>query len=215
MTASNLPERLLPAFRRAGETLLACRCNNSHSGNLSVRCGDDVVITRTGAMLGTLASDDLVVVPLERAGAERRDASSELPVHLAVYARTPHTAVAHGHALWAVLAGWLTDEVVPIDVEGAYYYARIPVVECVPATASPVTGQAVAAALADTPVVIVRGHGVFAAGESLERAMQRITSVDNSARLYVEARRAGLDVRALAQRPYLDFGGRGSGGTDR
>jgi L-fuculose-phosphate aldolase len=199
------PEGHVHEFRLAGETLFACGCNNSHSGNLSIRDGGAVIITRTGAMLHALAPGDLVRTSLSPTDAERQAASTELSVHLAIYRATPSTAIAHGHAPWAVLAGWMTDELRPIDVEGAYYFGSIPVIECVPATASPVLGETLVGALARAPVAIVRGHGVFAVGDTLERAMQRITSVNDSARYYVEAERLGLDLNELAAKRYLRF----------
>jgi ribulose-5-phosphate 4-epimerase/fuculose-1-phosphate aldolase len=107
--------------------------------------------------------------------------------------------------LSAVLAGWLTERFTPIDVEGAYYFGSVPVVECSPATMHAVVAKAVASALANGPLVIVRGHGVFAGGETLEQAMQRITSISDSAELYVRARQLDLDVAALQRKPYLDF----------
>ena len=206
MSTSELCKTLLPQFRLAGETLFATGCNNSHSGNLSILHGETVVITRTGAMLGALGADDLVVTSFEPGEDERRRASSELPVHLVIYEKTGYTAVAHGHAVWAVLAGWFTDELKPLDVEAAYHFGRIPIVECVPATASPKLGDALAGVLRESPVVILRGHGVFSAGATIEQAMQRICSVNDSAHLFVEAHRLGLNVEELATRKYLEFG---------
>ena len=156
-------------------------------------------------MLHELGAADLVATSLAPTDAERGRASTELCVHLEVYRQTAHAAIAHGHAPWAVLASWMTDELRCIDVEGAYYFGSVPVVECVPATASPKLGEALARVLGDGPVAIVRGHGVFAVGGTLERAMQRVTSVNDSARLYVEARRSGLDVAALSEKAYLRF----------
>ncbi len=205
MSSKTAIARHLPDFQRAGRTLLACGCNNSHSGNLSIRDGETVVITRAGAMLGSLAADDLVVTSPTPTSDETKMASSELPVHLAIYRTTLHAAIAHAHSPWAILAGWLTDALRPIDVEGALYFGCIPVVECVPATASKVTGDALAAALGDSEVAILRGHGVFAGGDCIERAMQRVTSVNDSARLYVEARRLGLDTDELGKKEYLRF----------
>lgn len=218
MSGTNLVTQYLPEFQLAGRTLLECRCNNSHSGNLSVRCAnenaasstnpapDTVLITRTGAMLAALGANDVIVTSMMPTPDERVAASTELPVHLAIYEQTSYGSIAHGHAPWAVLAGWMCDELRPIDVEGAYYFGRVPVVECVPATASAKTGAALAKALADVPVVILRGHGMFAVGSRITEAMQRITSVNDSARLFVEARRSGLDTTVLAQKEYLDFG---------
>lgn len=200
-----LIRELLPEFRKAGETLLACRCNNSHSGNLSVRCGDRIVITRTGAMLGDLADYDLVVTSLSPTSTERGLASSELAAHLKIYSKTDYRAVAHGHALAAVAVAWTTERVRLIDVEGAYYFGSVPVVEHVPATATRELGEALAKVLAGEPVVILRGHGVFAAADSLEIAIQRITSVNDSAELIIKAVQLGLDLAQLARAPYLGF----------
>jgi L-fuculose-phosphate aldolase len=195
----------LSSFQLAGRTLLACRCNNSHSGNLSVRDGARVIITRTRSMLGQLEAHDLVVVDHEPTAEQRARASSELNVHLAIYAQSAHRAVAHGHALAAVAVGWITDRFAPIDVEGAYYFGSVPVIECHPATMHATTAKAVAGALAHAPLVILRGHGVFAGGATLEQAMQRITSINDSAELFIRAQQLGADLDALARKPYLDF----------
>ncbi len=196
---------LLPQFQLAGATLLACRCNNSHSGNLSVRSGDRMLITRSGAMLGSLTAEKLVATSIHSQDAGASGASSEWVVHAKIYERTRYQAIAHGHALAAVAVGWTTDRIVPIDVEGAYYFGGIPVIEHVPATADPGLGAALADALSNDPVVVLRGHGVFAAGDSLERAMQRITSVNDSAEIIIKAAQLGLDVPALRQADYLRF----------
>ncbi|NOT02203.1 MAG: fuculose phosphate aldolase [Phycisphaerales bacterium] len=200
---TDLPNELLPQFQSAGESLLSCRCNNSHSGNLSVRRGQQIVITRTGAMLARLTADDLVVTSLSPTPDESTRASSETPAHLEIYRRTSAAAVAHGHALSAVAAGWLTDRLEPLDLEGAYYFNSIPVLEHVPATADASLGQALADLLKKSPVVILRGHGVFAVGDTLESAAQRITSVNDSAELFLRARALGLDTHALRNAPYI------------
>ena len=157
-------------------------------------------------MLGNLAAEDLVTTSLDPTDDERQRASSEIDVHLKIYQRTTHTAIAHGHALSAVAVGWLTDWIVPIDVEGAYYHGGIPVLEYNPATASSVLGEAIGTVLSREPVVVLRGHGVFAGGLTLEQAFQRITSVNDSAELIIKAHQLGLDPHQLANSPYLEVG---------
>jgi L-fuculose-phosphate aldolase len=46
-------------------------------------------------------------------------------------------------------------------------------------------------ALCASPIVVVRGHGVYAAGESLERAYKWTCSLELSAKTAVIARQAG------------------------
>jgi L-fuculose-phosphate aldolase len=218
---SSLSDKHIAEFQVAGSTLLACGCNNSHSGNLSIRSEDTILVTRTGAMLGKLTSADLVTIDLRRPTLDSLDrSSSECPVHWEIYRNTDHLAIAHGHALAAVTAGWLVDmlkpvargghwqtfELMPIDVEGALYYGAIAVLDHVPATASPELGRALAGVFQRDTVAIVRGHGVFAVAPTLESAMQRITSVNDCAELILRARSAGLNTRSLAAARYLDVG---------
>ncbi len=201
----NQLEDFLPAFQVAGETLKACDCNNSHSGNLSVRDGKNLIITRTGSMLARLGAADLISTPLSSDLPPTPRTSSELPVHQVLYEKLDCAAIAHGHAIWAVLAGFVWDKLELIDVEGNYYHGAVPVVTCKPATSSPALGEALANAMSDSPVAVLRAHGVFATGDTLEQAMQRICSVNDSARLLVEAHRLGLDVVTLHRSDYLRF----------
>jgi L-fuculose-phosphate aldolase len=193
-------------FAHAGRILHECRCNNSHSGNLSIRDGDDILITRTAAMLSQLTENDLVQTSLNPTDAERRLASSELAVHLKIYSSTEISAIAHAHALSAVAAAWLfEDRLRPIDVEGAYYFGSIPILEHNPATTDPRLGAALANILATDPVVILKAHGVFAVGNTLESAAQRVTSVNDSAELILKAHHLGLNREVLAAKDYLQF----------
>ncbi len=201
--SETLPAGVLADFQRAGTVLHTCRCNNSHSGNLSVRQHDRIIVTRTGAMLSDLGAGDLVTTSPKPTEHEREIASSELVVHLKIYEHTDHHAIAHGHALAAVAVGWMTDRLTPIDVEGALYFGRIPVVAHCPATADADLGHALADVLRSAPVVILRGHGVFAGGESIEQAAQRITSVNDSARLIIKATQLGLDINQIAKSDFL------------
>ncbi len=194
-------------FRTAGKLLHASRCNNSHSGNLSIReASNKITITRTGAMLNNLQPQDLVTTSTTPTTEQRTHASSELDIHLKIYKITTHNAIAHGHALSAVAVAWLYESRIPlIDVEGAYYFGTIPVLEHTPATAHPSLGIALGNILNSDPVVILKGHGVFAVADTLEQAAQRITSVNDSAELIIKATQLGLDPQKLAEKPYLRF----------
>jgi L-fuculose-phosphate aldolase len=57
---------MLKDFAYIGRDLFLSGLNSSHSGNLSVRFGDRIVITRRGAMLGQLTERDLIETGLAR-----------------------------------------------------------------------------------------------------------------------------------------------------
>jgi hypothetical protein len=84
----------LEAFHDAGRMLFSFGLVKGTEGNLSTFDGSSFVITRTGAKLDSLASDDLVAGAI---GAELAGASSDVEVHRAMYAERGPGAVAHCH----------------------------------------------------------------------------------------------------------------------
>ena len=83
-------------FADIGRDMFLAGLVGSHSGNMSVRLDDRVVITRRGARLGRLSADDLVEFRLFHDEIPY-EASTESSVHLAVYAISDHVAVIHAH----------------------------------------------------------------------------------------------------------------------
>jgi L-fuculose-phosphate aldolase len=70
------------------------------AGNLSVRRGDLVAVSPTGAVLGELTAEATTVIDLDGSVVEGELApTSEVPMHLALYREGRAGAVAHAHAL--------------------------------------------------------------------------------------------------------------------
>ncbi len=68
------------------------------AGNVSVRSGEHVAVTPTGARLGSLRADDIAIVYLDGLLVDGPLApTSELPLHVAVYRRYEAGAVVHTH----------------------------------------------------------------------------------------------------------------------
>lgn len=164
--------------------------NDSHSGNASVREGDFIWVTPTRAFAELLRPHDLVACPLD--GAIPAGASLDAALHRAVYLASPHVgAVLHSHGAYTVGATLDGADYLPADFEGRYYFERVPVLDVPYAEYWAEAPRRVPEALRTSPVVVVRGHGVYAAGESLERAYQWTCSLELSAKTAVIARQAG------------------------
>ncbi len=151
-------------FERIGKRLFMEGLVGANFGNMSVRGEGGFSITRTGAYLD--AGETPVFVP--DVGDAPREASSEYRVHRAVYRETPHSAIVHAHPVHAVAASLDTDLVRPVDSEGGMLCPEIPVVTGSPGTEE--IAENVAGALRDGNIVIVRGHGTFGAGKTLDEA---------------------------------------------
>ena len=82
------------------------------AGNVSVRVGDQVVISPSGVDYEAMSAADVGVHDLNGAPVDARlKPSSELPLHLAIYAGTDHTAIVHTHAPASTALSTLVDEV--------------------------------------------------------------------------------------------------------
>jgi L-fuculose-phosphate aldolase len=85
------------------------------SGNVSVRSGDLVAVSPSGLDYDEMTPETVGVHRLdgEPVDAPRRP-TTEMPMHLAVYARTDARAIVHTHSTSATVLSTLVDEVPPI-----------------------------------------------------------------------------------------------------
>lgn len=165
-------------FERIGKRLFAEHLVGGNFGNMSARSIDGgFFIKRTGACLD-IASEP-VYVPLH--GDVPKEASSEYRVHREVYNHTDHLAIVHAHPPYAVAASLVMDEIVPLDSEGMMLCPRIPVVTGAPGSQE--IADNVAQALSTSKLVIVRGHGTFAAGKTLDEGYVLTSLADYSCRI--------------------------------
>ena len=164
--------------------------NDSHSGNASVRTGDRFWVTPTGACADTLMVNDLVECSVTSGCAE--GASLDGPLHQQVYQQNPlATAILHSHGAYTVAATLNGEDFVPLDFEGQLYFPRVPVISIPYDEYVQAAPAAVAASLAETRIAVVRGHGVYAVGETLNLAYKWTCSLELSARTACIARQMG------------------------
>lgn len=164
--------------------------NDSHSGNASVRENDTVWVTPTGACADTLLAEDLIACTLT--GEMGKGASLDAALHVAVYQQNPNTrAVLHSHGAHTVALTMNGEDFTPPDFEGQYYFPRVPVITIDYDRYLQDAPQQVASILAEYPITVVRGHGVYAQAETLNLAYKWTCSLELSARTAFLAQQAG------------------------
>jgi len=165
-------------FERIGKRLFNEHLAGGNSGNISMRKGNEgFFIKRTGSYLDV--AGELVFVPLE--GKVPDYASSEYRVHRDVYRKTGHEAIVHAHPPYAVAASLVMDVIEPEDSEGMMLCPKIPVVQGAPGSQE--IADNVSNALMFSKLVIVRGHGTFAAGKNLDAAYVYTSLAEHSCRV--------------------------------
>lgn len=209
MTATTDPARL-----RKFRVLVATACRIlAHQGlaadvlgHVSVRLDDHRILLRCRGpeergLLFTVA-DDVRIVDLDGRGelGGGYAVPNEFPIHTELYrARPDARAVVHAHpcdVLVADLAG-----VGLRQVFGAYNIPAsrlagrgIPVYPRSVLISTPELGRAVATAVGESDVCILRGHGVVTAGESVQHATMRALDL-------VELARISTQIALLGGRP--------------
>ncbi|MDO5711442.1 MAG: class II aldolase/adducin family protein [Micrococcales bacterium] len=141
------------------------------AGNVSVRAGDRVAISPSGVSYEEMTAADVGVhdlsgVPIEAPLAP----SSELPLHLSVYAGSDHRAIVHTHSL----ASSALSTVVDVVPAGHYYTAMFggPVRVARYATfGSHELAENVTAALADRTAALMSNHGAVLVGTCLDELL--------------------------------------------
>jgi L-fuculose-phosphate aldolase len=167
----------LPAFRQAGEDLVAGGLVVPGGGNLSVWTPDGVLITREGAPLHRLEPADLALIA-RVTEPPAATPSMDTPIHRAIYVSAGAKAVVHAHPRHAVTLSFKQAAFDPPDLEGGHLLGRVPVV-------SPRRNvvQLVAEAMAAAPVVIVEGHGSYARAATLAEAVRLTAALEESAHI--------------------------------
>ncbi|MBI2940663.1 MAG: aldolase [Chloroflexi bacterium] len=178
-------------FQEIGRDLYEASLISSHGGNLSLRLGDKLAIKRRGAMLGRLQLDDIVITGLDKPDSGVVLASTELVVHRAIYRRTPALAVVHAHPRTAIALSLSREEIVPIDNEASYFLHKVPVVAAEFASGSGELEEKVPAALAQYKIIMLRGHGAFSIGQTLDEAFQWVSILEEASQIIAAAKVIG------------------------
>jgi L-fuculose-phosphate aldolase len=168
---------------RIGRKLVHSGLVESHFGNISVRMGDKMLITRSGSSLDELTSEKIVEVDVHGACALDVIASSETVVHRAIYNNTSAFAIVHAHCPYAVTMSLLQGDgcITPLDSEGKYFLGDIPIVQG--GIGSGELAGNLVEALSVYKAAIVHGHGTFAIGRVLDEAYVLTTQVEHSCRI--------------------------------
>ncbi len=174
-------ETILNEIVEWGRSIYSRGYVHGSAGNISVRVRDIIFITRHGVSLRSLSMEDVVPVSLGEKGELDHLASIELPIHREIYRVTGSSAIIHAHPVYTIVLSFEANEVKPIDVEGSFHLGSVSVVEGTPGSDS--LAKAVSTRMGEKGIVVIRGHGVFSAGETLREAFEKIDMLEGSSKI--------------------------------
>lgn len=206
-------------IRKAGAAILRIDGNNTHSGNISLRDPENqdlFHITASGSQTGALIKGD--IVPLYFSGVSWGDAraSSESTIHRQILLNPGVTCVVHAHYISMTSASFDTKDkeiflvyqgtdeknreefvLVPVDMYGANCIGSVKVATYIAPVGSAEMEERIPRYLKQDKMTIVKGHGPFARGASIEEVVQNLSILENSSTLLVYLRRRGIDIRKI------------------
>jgi len=171
---------ILSQFQTVGHDLFTRGVASSHSGNLSIRLGERIIITRRGSMLNCLQEHDLIETGISRNDRSTPLASPDLAIHRAIYRETQALAIVHAHPPHAIALSLTETEIVPSGAEGLSVVGTVPVVGWHMEVRPGGLADIIAQALKQHRIIMVHGHGSYAIGQLLEEAYNFTTILEES-----------------------------------
>jgi len=161
------------------------------SGNVSLRVGDLVLVTRSGLRFETATADDICVVDAAGRPVSGARPSSETGLHLGIYRTGQAGAVVHTHGRAAVALGLVVDEVPPVHYSILRLGGRVPTVPYLTFGSAELAAAVGAAIGAGPRAVLLRNHGSVACGSSLAEAVEHAELTEWLCETYLSARALG------------------------
>jgi ribulose-5-phosphate 4-epimerase/fuculose-1-phosphate aldolase len=184
------------------------RLVHASGGNTSVRVGDLVWITQTGAVLGELTQNNLSKVTLDGELLAGGKPSKELPMHLAMYnARSDVSAVIHVHPTNAIAYSTKIPEPIldSIPAYTAAFYVRagcVPMIDYYPSGSADLH-KAVAELSPRYWSILLRQHGVIVASYNLAQAMGILEEIEQCCQIALLTSDQGSPL-SLTQKANID-----------
>ncbi|MEV6909210.1 3-oxo-tetronate 4-phosphate decarboxylase [Amycolatopsis sp. NPDC051071] len=199
MSGDRLPrERVIAAARSLYDRGLT----HGRTGNISVRYGEQILVTPTGACLGTLRPGDLSVVDADGQHLAGPPPSKEAFFHAIVLRQRPSAnAVVHTHSTYSAAVSCLDgldpdDAIPPLTAYFAMRVGRLPLLPYHP-PGDPGVAEPIARAAFDHPALLLANHGPVVAGTSLDAAMDALEELEHTAEIF-------LLLKGLSPRPLTD-----------
>jgi ribulose-5-phosphate 4-epimerase/fuculose-1-phosphate aldolase len=206
-------------FKKVGHAILRINGNNTNSGNLSLKDPEDssrFFVTASGSQIGALIPRDIVPVRFREVSWGDGRASTESNIHRKVLSIPGVNACIHSHHIASTVLTFDTAEsrlflkpadtqsrengdliFQPVDMHGASLLGKVKTGYYKQPVGSVEMEERIPKYLAEAPLTLVRGHGPFARGASLEECMRTLGIFENSAIIALNLARRGIPLSPI------------------
>ncbi len=178
-------EKLMSEVAGFMQRLYRQRLTTTSGGNISVRCGENILITPSGTDKGLLKPEEIGIMDMTgRVVGKSFKPSIESEIHLEIYRRRVEVnAIVHAHPVAAsafAASTALLKTSYHAEAEailGAIGYADY----CCPG--SPELAEKVAAEVCNYNCILMRNHGALCVGDRLLQAFDRLEVLETTAQI--------------------------------
>lgn len=164
-------------------------------GNLSVISPDRdfIIIKPSGVRYSVMTPDDMVIVDMDGNVLEgNHGPSSDTASHLAIYkGRSDVNSVVHTHSVHATAFAAVGKEIPCVLTAIADEFGGPVPCGGYASIGSDAIGKELLASIGDSPAILMKQHGVFTIGKSIEKALQAAVMVEDVARTVYTAMQIG------------------------
>jgi len=191
-------------FVQVGRDLTAAGLAPGTSGNISIRIGDDILVSPTGVRLGSLEPDALSVINLAGTHTGGPKPTKESLFHAAAYRERPDIRAVvhvHSHAVMAVSCLPDLNEAKPIPNLTPYFVMRVGKLALLPylPPGDPGLADVIGEAAKTCDAMILARHGSVLLGKTLADAAAATEELEAAAALYLALRPLGYTELSEAE----------------
>jgi L-fuculose-phosphate aldolase len=162
------------------------------AGNVSVRAGEHIAVTATGAVLGHITPEQVTVVgPDGDVIAGHLRPTSEVELHGGIYQRYDAGAVVHTHSPQATALSLVLDELPCVHYQQLVLGGTVRVAPFA-TFGSPELADHVMSALDGRSAALMANHGAVVYGPTLEKAVDNALLLEWACGLYLRAATLGV-----------------------
>jgi len=152
------------------------------AGNISLKIDkDNILITSHNCCLGMLSDDDIIIMDLDGKTKDKKGATTEKPIHLAIHKKFSQPAVLHVHPPFTNGYFAARDKLDNLTFESRLLLGDVP---CIKQDTPSVTDlDSVLKALENSNIVVLKNHGVVAIGETLKEAFFLVQMLEDAVKV--------------------------------
>jgi ribulose-5-phosphate 4-epimerase/fuculose-1-phosphate aldolase len=206
-------------FQRIGTAIRRVNGNNTHSGNLSMvdpENPDGFYTTASGSQIGDLNPRDIVPIKFKEVSWGDGRASTESNIHRKVLSLPGADACIHCHHILSTVMSFDNRDrqlflkycgddregnhefvFQPVDIHGAAIIGGVNAGAYKQPVGSIEMENRIPKYLTKSPLTLVKGHGPFTRGSSLEECLLHLSVFESSATLALNLARRGIQLRSV------------------